>query len=60
MTTIKTMIVIMIITIATKITKQQKYQQIKSIFKNKRTPLISDISENLCPQNAPVLLKYKW
>ena len=55
MTTIKT-IIIMIITTIAEITTNSKYNnKIKNIFKNKKATLISDVSENLCPQNVPVL-----
>ena len=52
----------MTIAIITKITttNNKNNGKYKTSLKIKKTPLISDISENLCPQNVPVLSKYKY
>ena len=52
----------MTIAIITKITttNNKNNSKYKTSLKIKKTPLISDISENLCPQNVPVLSKYKY
>ena len=57
MAIIKTKIKMIITTITIMKTNNNKNnnKEIKRLHRNKKTALISNISENFCPQNVPVL-----